>query len=207
MRLKMDKYKQANKNRAHQRYLKIRNTLAYKEQHRNVMQQARKETSEDLPKIIKRQMRIDNGQHFKKIVNAKGKTLTKQQKYWIRRSQRMAIMTQQKIELTNKQKMHRQSGVFPLDISLLYNKAQQRIKCGKAKVRRLHTKLLYTRQQTTCNRFQLIEHQPLKTLQLHLAEHFTVLQVNLTTGSWPINYILKNIQFQLMRRGKHSCSS
>jgi len=115
---------ETNKRRAMNRYQNIRKQKQQKDYHRAVVYAGRHDQTNDLPAHIRRQMRKQRVKRkLSGCLHSTVKSLTPQQRYWVRRSRLMAVARQRQTTRHLQEQMQAQSGSSMLDIQLLFNKA------------------------------------------------------------------------------------
>jgi len=133
-----------NRDRARRRYSIAKGQPAYKEQHKINVSVARANKYDDLPRAMKVKIQKLTGSRRKASANNVTRYLpTKQQQYWLRRTRLLKAAAQRKTMLALQQKMSLQSRVFLLDVKLMFNKADNRMRRGLARATKLHTSLAH----------------------------------------------------------------
>jgi len=135
--------REVSKRRALNRYRKARQDKRQKEYHKAVVHVTRQQETTDLPPHIRRQIRKQRVK--KKLAGCLHqhalKSLTSQQKYWLRKSRLLAVARVRRTRRRLLKKMHSESGNSTLDIQLLFNRAEKQLQQSRLKVQSLHKNL------------------------------------------------------------------
>jgi hypothetical protein len=134
------KYRDKNRLRAKERYNKIGIDPSYQEKHIITVQRSRTLIDNE---AFGAEASQRNEKHSADIIGMKytKQVLTQRRQYWVRRSRLLARALEHKLILAKQKKMQQSSGVFMMDIKLLFNKAEYAVKKANLKLSKLHSSL------------------------------------------------------------------
>jgi hypothetical protein len=134
------KYRDKNRLRTKERYKKIGRDPSYQEKLRITVQRSRTLIDNE---AFGAEASQRNEKHSADNIGMKytKQGLTQRRQYWMRRSRLLARALENKLILAKQKKMQQSSGVFMMDIKLLFSKAEYAVKKANLKLSKLHSSL------------------------------------------------------------------